>query len=100
MGFEGLSGVLFGWIDPGGSGQLRWLRCIALEAVWVSDERGIERDGTARGERAGATVMFAGAHGERPQRRSSQGRTGAARNQDQKKTRFIPFGSISYKRFT
>ena len=54
---DGLSGVLFGWIDPGGIGQLGWLGRDTLEAVRMGDERGVERDGAASGERAGATVM-------------------------------------------
>ena len=53
----GLSGFRFGWIDPGGIGQLGWLGRDALEAVRMGDERGVERGGAARGERTGATVM-------------------------------------------
>ena len=35
-------GFLFRRVDPSGDGQLGWVRCIALEAVRVSAESGIE----------------------------------------------------------
>jgi hypothetical protein len=52
-----VSGVLFGWVDPGGAGQLRWLRCGALKTVRMGDEGGVERDGATGGEFAGATMV-------------------------------------------